>query len=528
MMEYRVRVGFVFRVLFLIAVVTSFRLPQQNVRRTTMRMASVMDDIRVINLMNAVQEKLAARLQAQEMNAARIAAREPIVVDPNNVFNQMFSSLTSFKVDVNDLNPVTLMEQFIHNSEKIVNTAFLEQIITTLQASEQGQFLGYCIGLFALTATLSTVGKLMSRNAIDEMDAEENNIFGEERIDPSSLQEGFPYGERGTYNAALAAAYFSKRPFKVLSRGLEIASSATIFGLLLLFDFLTGQLTAPKREAYRADQLTTILTRTGPTFIKVGQSLSIRTDLLRPAYIIGLTKLQDKVPPFPTAVARRIIEEELGQPVESIFSSGVESTASVVAAASLGQVFKAKLRSDGSDVAVKIQRPAILENVALDMHLLREVFTPLKVIFQLNTDLIGLIDEWGTGFVDELNYYKEANNADEFMASIANTPLKDAVFAPAVIRSASTGRVLTTRWVDGEKLDTCTSSDVTTLCSVAMNTYLTMMLEKGMKLHADPHPGNLKRTPDGRLCILDWGLVTQIGPDLQMDYIQHIAHLTSR
>jgi len=237
---------------------------------------------------------------------------------------------------------------------------------------------------------------------------------------------------------------------------------------------------------------------------------------------------RSQVPPFPTAAARRIIEDELGQPVEAVFRSGIEPTAQVVAAASLGQVFKAVLREDGSEVAVKIQRPNILNNVALDMHLLREIAKPAKTFFRLNTDLVGLIDSWGKGFVDELNYLKEAANAEEFTACIAKTPLRDAVMAPPVVRSATTSRVLTTKWIDGDKLDTCSSSDVTQLCSVAMNSYLTMMLEPGMKLHADPHPGNLKRTPEGKLCILDWGLVTSIGPDLQLDYIEHIAHLTSK
>ena len=113
------------------------------------------------------------------------------------------------------------------------------------------------------------------------------------------------------------------------------------------------------------------------------------------------------------------------------------------------------------------------------------------------------------------------------MEAIAKTPLKGAVFAPPVVREYSSRRVLTTKWIDGEKLDSSASTDVAALCSVAMNTYLTMMLECSI-LHCDPHPGNLKRTPDGRLCILDWGLVTVLQPDLQLSYIEHIAHLTSK
>ena len=199
-MELRVRVGCVLRILFLIAVVTSLRSPQQIVRRSTSSMRLSVDDVSVANLMNIVQEKLAARLQTQEMNAARLQARDPIVVDPNNVFNQMFSQLTSFKIDI-DINPAASMEQFIHNNEKLINTAFLEQIITTLQASELGPFLGYSVSAVALTATVGVVGLLMSRNAIDDLDDEVNNTFGEVRIDASSLPEGSPYGEPGTYNA---------------------------------------------------------------------------------------------------------------------------------------------------------------------------------------------------------------------------------------------------------------------------------------------------------------------------------------
>ena len=254
--------------------------------------------------------------------------------------------------------------------------------------------------------------------------------------------------------------------------------------------------------------------------VKIGQSLSIRTDLLSPAYVRGLTSLQDQVPAFPTEIARRIIEDELGQPLDSVFS---EFSAKPVAAASLGQVFKGRLKSDGREVAIKVQRPGIMNQIALDMHLLREIAPVFKRTFNLNSDTVGTVDAWGIGFVDELNYISEAENADYFTESIENTPLKGVVFAPAVIEECTTEKVLTTEWVIGERLDKSSSEDITVLCSIAMNTYLTMMLETGV-LHCDPHPGNLLRTPDGKLCILDWGMVTRLNPDLQVTLSKYSLH----
>lgn len=273
----------------------------------------------------------------------------------------------------------------------------------------------------------------------------------------------------------------------------------------------------------RGIELAAVLTKLGPTFIKIGQSLSIRTDLLPPAYVRGLQTLQDQVPAFDSKIAKQILEEEWGMPVSSVVD---EITDEPVAAASLGQVYKARLKETGQEVAIKVQRPNILEQIALDMHLLREVAPVAKRTFNLNTDTVGTVDAWGAGFVDELDYLSEGRNAEIFMESIQTTPLKDVVFSPPVIHEYSSGKVLTTEWVNGERLDKSSNEDVTVLCSIAMNTYLTMMLESGL-LHCDPHPGNLLRTPDGKLCILDWGMVTRLDSGLQLTLIEHMAHLTS-
>jgi len=328
------------------------------------------------------------------------------------------------------------------------------------------------------------------------------------------------------YDPISARRYFDSRPLEVLSRAVQVTLLSGTFLSGLGLDYVTGKL--GENSERRAEELSVLLTKLGPSFIKIGQSLSIRTDLLSPAYVRGLKTLQDQVPPFSTTEARDIIESELGSTISSTF---INFPNEPIAAASLGQVYKATVRSDDDDgmekdVAVKVQRPNIMNQIALDMHLIREVSPFLKRTFNLNTDFVGVVDTWGIGFVDELDYIEEAVNAKSFMNSVASTPLAGVVFSPPVLDELTTRRVLTTEWVVGERLDKSEKGDVSILCSIAMNTYLTMMLETGV-LHCDPHPGNLLRTTDGRLCILDWGMVTRLDPDLQITLIEHMAHLTS-
>jgi len=334
-----------------------------------------------------------------------------------------------------------------------------------------------------------------------------------------------PYPE-GRYDPAAAAEYFQTRPVQVAARAAEFSATFGGFGAKLLADKQTGSLEA--NASSRASELTRILIELGPTFIKLGQAASIRADLLPMAYLKALTELQDSVPPVPTSVADEIIESELGQPVGEVFS---EISPEPIASASLGQVYRARVR-EGPEVAVKVQRPGMEEVIALDLHLLRISAEPALQVLSLiasytKQDLVGLIDAWGTGFVDELNYLEEAANAERFTEYMSQTPLKGAVCAPPVIKELTTKKVLTTEWILGGRLEESSEEDITSLCSVAMNTYLTMLLEMGV-VHADPHPGNLLRMTDGKLCILDWGLVTRLDKENQVTMIEHVSNLVSR
>lgn len=286
------------------------------------------------------------------------------------------------------------------------------------------------------------------------------------------------------YDAMSAKRYFDNKFGMVVKRAIEVAVLSGTFLLKLASDAASGKLV--ENSETRAEELSVLLTKLGPSFIKIGQSLSIRTDLLSPAYVRGLKQLQDQVPPFSTAEAREIIESELGSSIEEMF---VEFPSEPIAAASLGQVYRAKIRGqDGEEdrwVAVKVQRPNIMNQIALDMHLIRDVAPFIKRTFNLNTDFVGVVDTWGAGFVDELDYIEEAINAKTFMEGIEQTPLSGVVFSPPVVDELTTRKVLTTEWIVGERLDKSGKEDVSILCSIAMNTYLTMMLETGV-LHCDP------------------------------------------
>jgi len=342
-----------------------------------------------------------------------------------------------------------------------------------------------------------------------------------------------------TYSPEKAAAFYGERPFVVFKRVVKLISLTGIFNTGLIFDWLVlGKLmkdeeyTALRRnEPQRAKMALALCEKLGPTFIKLGQAFSIRTDLIPEPYALELRKLQDAVPPFNSDIARDVLRKELGvSNLNDIFSTLSNEP---VASASIGQVYRGILATTGQDVAIKIQRPGILAEIALDLHVLR-ILTPLQTTLQnavngIKTSkediasAISLVDEWGRGFVAETDYRLEAKNTLNFEAAMRARGL-DAVCAPPVIDELVRNKVLVTEWIEGTRLDRDASPDVPRLCGVAINAYLTMLLDTGV-LHCDPHPGNLLRTTDGKLCILDWGMTLDVPPNLQYALLEFIAHI---
>ncbi|XP_027333596.1 uncharacterized protein LOC113848331 isoform X3 [Abrus precatorius] len=235
-----------------------------------------------------------------------------------------------------------------------------------------------------------------------------------------------------------------------------------------------------------------------------------------------VNKKVKEVPSFPDDMAMALIEEELGQQWQNIYS---ELSSSPIAAASLGQVYKGRLKENGDLVAVKVQRPFVLETVTIDLFIIRKLGLALRKFPQVSIDVVGLVDEWAARFFEELDYVNEGENGNRF-AEMMRKDLPQVVI-PRTYNKYTSRRVLTTEWIEGEKLSQSKESDVGELVNVGVICYLKQLLDTGF-FHADPHPGNLIRTPDGKLAILDFGLVTKLTDDQKYGMIEAIAHLIHR
>jgi ubiquinone biosynthesis protein len=243
----------------------------------------------------------------------------------------------------------------------------------------------------------------------------------------------------------------------------------------------------------------------GPTFVKFGQVLSTRSDILPEGVLAELQKLQDTARPMPAGVAQKIIERELGAPVDEVFASFDPVP---LGSASIGQVHKAVLRS-GEIVAVKVQRPEAPARVAGDLELMRDFAALLDRRFgrRLFVDVEGLVAEFEVVIRRELDFSAEAENARRFAANFAGTQ----VVIPGVYLDLSTPRVLTEEFIEGSRFRdirplSMTPSERRRVATMGADAIFKMAFEDGF-FHGDPHPSNLLLTPSGDLALLDFGMV---------------------
>jgi len=327
------------------------------------------------------------------------------------------------------------------------------------------------------------------------------------------------------YDPDVIARYYRYRPWLAWRRAFSIVWSFARFLFSLKCDEWQNQVEQNKLK--RATQLRELLTRLGPTFIKVGQALSTRPDLVRKDFLEELVKLQDQLPPFDNAIAYQTIETELDRSVDEIF---MELSPTPVAAASLGQVYRGRLMS-GEEVAVKVQRPNLRPLLTLDLYLLRWAAGWLAPWLPLNLghELTLIVDEFGTKLFEEIDYIHEARNAEKFAYNFRDDPR---VKVPAIYWAYTSNSVLTLEWINGFKLtDTKkireSGLDPEAIIQIGVISSLKQLLEYGF-FHADPHPGNLFAMPDGRMAYIDFGMMDQLDETTKETLVDALVHVVNK
>ncbi|MEG5018986.1 MULTISPECIES: AarF/ABC1/UbiB kinase family protein [unclassified Microcoleus] len=331
-------------------------------------------------------------------------------------------------------------------------------------------------------------------------------------------------GDAVRYDPVAIAALYRNRPLQVWGRLSSVVWTFFSFAFSVWFDGKTGR--TATNEKRRAVRLREILGQLGPAFIKIGQALSTRPDLVPPVYLEELTTLQDQLPAFPNEVAYQFIQEELGAHPKDIYA---EISPDPIAAASLGQVYKGKLKT-GETVAIKVQRPGLAENIGLDIYILRRVAVWAQNTFKIiRSDLAAIMDELGERIYEEMDYTHEGQNAERFAQLYGH--IKD-IYVPSIYWEYTRRRVLTMEWITGIKLTNLEAVkaqgiDAPYLIEVGVQCSLRQLLEHGF-FHADPHPGNLLATPDGQLAYLDFGMMSEVKPYQRYGLLEAVVHLVNR
>mgnify|MGYP001248987907 CR=1 FL=1 len=328
------------------------------------------------------------------------------------------------------------------------------------------------------------------------------------------------------YDPAAITRIYAGHPQRLIRR---LWQTLVPIGLLLLgvgFDWMFRRLNNEERARSRARECAELLVDLGPAFIKAGQALSTRPDIVPPLLLEELSQLQDQLPGFDSDLAMACIEEDLGAPVHQLYA---ELERDPISAASLGQVHRGVLK-DGQKVAVKVQRPGLREQITLDLYIVRNIAAWLNTnIGLIRSDLVALIDELGRRVFEEMDYLNEADNAEKFRDLHRQNPR---IAVPSIYREVTSRRVLTMEWIDGVKLTNLDAVrelgiDPDDMVEVGVNCSLQQLLEHGF-FHADPHPGNLLALKDGRLCYLDFGMMSEVSRDSRTGLIQAVVHLVNR
>lgn len=381
----------------------------------------------------------------------------------------------------------------------------------------------------AAAIATAAVNAAVSMKTLEAPDVEKSYI-SLDKTQKELDEEGLPL----VYDKDLIQQYWSRERGALNQRWGYFVGKAVPFLTKMITLFIRDGKITDKEIPALSRQARIDLQDLGPTFIKAGQMMSVRPDVLPQATLDELTKLQDSVVPFETEIAVQQIEKELGGPLGQFFTSISEEP---VAAASLAQVYLATL-NDGNNtkVAVKVQRPSVLGTVSKDLYVLRraaEVFQGLVERFapQQRTNYVALLNEWSIGFYSELDFKNEARNQQRLRDLLKEKKIKG-VTVPKVYTELCTRRLLVSEWMDGKKLSDASPKEIKRVTPLAQEAFLTQLFEVGF-FHADPHPGNLlllnEPTEEGdELALIDCGLMAEIDSEDRDNMISAVIHLANK